>query len=241
MNIAILAKTKADNLNNTPGKLSDFDCTICKNKGFVFYTRDNNVFSKECSCMAKRKSLRRIKASGLMSLLQTHTFQAYETPEKWQVAAKKKACTFSDDPANQWFFIAGTPGSGKTHLCTAIAGKLLESGREVRYMLWREEAPKLKAAVTDRELYENEMQKWKKTGVLYIDDFFKGGVTEADKNLAFEILNARYISPDAVTIISSEKSIEKILEIDEAIGSRIYERSKNFCIKTPAQNWRLKT
>lgn len=240
MNIATLAKTKADNLNNTPGKLSDFDCTICKNKGFVFYTRDNNVFSKECSCMGKRRSLRRIKASGLMSLLQTHTFEAYETPEKWQVAAKKKACTFSDDPANQWFFIAGTPGTGKTHLCTAIAGKLLESGREVRYMLWREEAPKLKAAVTDRELYENEMQKWKKTGVLYIDDFFKGGVTEADKNLAFEILNARYISPDAVTIISSEKSIEKILEIDEAIGSRIYERSKNFCIKTPAQNWRLK-
>lgn len=235
-----LDEMRAQTLNNAVGDLGELDCPICKNKGFTYCFKDHFLTAKECSCMAKRKSLRRIRQSGLMDQLQVYTFQAYQTPEEWQAIAKRKAQVFAADPDGRWFVIAGTPGTGKTHLCTAIASVLMEAGREVRYMLWREEAPKLKASVNDRDRYEGEIQKWKKVDVLYIDDFFKGGVTEADVNLAFELLNSRYSDKNAVTIISSEKTLEQILDTDEAIGSRIYERSKGFCIKTPVQNWRLK-
>jgi DNA replication protein DnaC len=83
--------------------------------------------------------------------------------------------------------------------------------------------------------------------VLYIDDFFKtesGKLpTTAEINIAFEILNFRYNNPDLVTIISSEKGMSELLEIDEATGSRIFERSKDYSIsiaKDKNKNYRLK-
>ena len=140
----------------------------------------------------------------------------------------------------KWFIISGNSGTGKTHLCTAICGELIKAGKEVRYMLWRDEAPRLKALVNDRFEYDRLISEIKRADVLYIDDFWKGAVTQADINLSFEILNARYNSKQKVTLISSERTIEQILSVDEAIGSRIYERSKGFYIKTPDENWRLR-
>lgn len=72
------------------------------------------------------------------------------------------------------------------------------------------------------------MEPLKKVKVLYIDDFFKGSVTSGDINLAFELLNSRYISPDKITIISSELTIEQILKYDAAIGGRIAERAGEY-------------
>ena len=67
--------------------------------------------------------------------------------------------------------------------------------------------------------------------------------TSADIMIAFEILNYRYMNQDLITIISTEKSVDEILEIDEAIGSRLYQRSKKYCIKLPSdksKNYRMK-
>ena len=62
----------------------------------------------------------------------------------------------------------------------------------------------------------------------------------ADKNIAFDLLNARYINPDAITIISTELTIDRILSWDEAIGSRINQRAKDYMLNIgKKQNWRL--
>ena len=106
-------------------------------------------------------------------------------------------------------------------------------------MVWRKEAPRLKASVNDRDVYDKIMDDFEKSDVLYIDDFWKGTVTDADINLAFELLNSRYNNRNKITIISSEHDIEEMVEIDEAIGSRIYERARNHTIKTPKDNFRL--
>ena len=63
--------------------------------------------------------------------------------------------------------------------------------------------------------------------------------SDGDLNVAFELLNARYNARKR-TIISGERTIGAIMDIDEAIGSRIYERSKNgYCFETSPENWRL--
>ena len=175
-----------------------------------------------------------------MDMLENYTFEKYETPEEWQEIAKKKAINFVTNGSGKWFMISGTPGTGKTHICTAIAGELINAGKEVKYMLWRSEAPRLKAYINERDTYEKEMDFLRKVDVLYIDDFFKGTISEADINLAFELLNNRYNSRKLITIISSEKTVEQILDVDEALGSRIYERSKGYCLKMPSKNWRLR-
>lgn len=77
--------------------------------------------------------------------------------------------------------------------------------------------------------------------ILLIDDLFKGKVNETDINIMFEIINHRYINKLPI-ICSTEYLVEEILSFDEAIGSRIYEMSKDFMfeIKGQENNYRLK-
>lgn len=108
-------------------------------------------------------------------------------------------------------------------------------------MLWRDVSVRAKAVVNDEE-YGRIVDPLKRVKVLYIDDLFKGGAPkEADIKLAFEILNYRYADQKLLTVISSERTIEELLDIDEAVGSRIYERSRGYYLPLDGmKNWRLK-
>lgn len=219
--------------------LDSVECPICGNTGTVIREDENGVrWARECDCMKQRRSKRWIARSGLEDLLGRYTFPAYRTVDKKRENIRRTAEAFCMADGG-WFYIAGRPGSGKTHICTAICGELLKR-TEVRYMLWRDEIVKIKANVTDVEAYEDALRPFKRVPVLYIDDFLKGKVTDADLNAAFEILNARYNDSRKRTIISSELRLPKIMDLDEAIGSRIYERSKLFCVDAPDENWRLR-
>ena len=234
---------KIDAYNDLPGKLTGYDCERCHNKGYVAVIEDGEEIMRECSCMPIRQSMRIIRESGLQEMLERYTFDSYTTSERWQAEAKRAAVAYAEHPSG-WFFIGGAVGSGKTHLCTAICDRLMEQKIPVRYMLWRDEAVTLKAIVNEPD-YEGRIKPYKTVRCLYIDDFFKvgrGNVTDGDINLAFEILNARYARENFYTIISSEKTIGDIIDIDEAVGSRIYQRSKGqyIAITQNGADWRLK-
>ena len=225
-------------VNSITGDLGELDCPKCKNRGWIAYNDGDGVVYERCDCMPKRRALRGIRESGLSALLEDYRLDNYETPEPWQESALAKARQYAGDPGKGWFYIYGSPGTGKSHLCTGICGALLESGHDVRYMLWRDVSRELKAVVNDTAF--NELAApYKRCAVLYIDDFLKGGMGDADKRLAFELLNSRYNSRRP-TLISSELSIDAVLDWDEAIGSRIYERAKGYVIHANGQNWRLK-
>lgn len=218
------------------------DCQICGNTGYVFRKTENGgLMARDCECMNKRRSIRRARESGLGELLERYTFETFSTEKAWQKNAKATAERYVEQPIGRWLVMCGTPGTGKTHLCTAVCKQFIDQCRDVRYMLWRDDAPKLKAAVNDRETYSSLIEPYKRADVLYIDDFFKGTVTDGDKNLAFELLNNRYNDSSKLTIISTERKISDIIALDEATGSRIAERSKGFNINTPVENWRMKS
>ena len=71
------------------------------------------------------------------------------------------------------------------------------------------------------------MSRYKKCKVLLIDDLFKGNITLSDINIMFEIVNYRYFN-NLPMIISTEKGGKELIEIDEAIGSRILEMAKDY-------------
>lgn len=233
----------AEMSNKTPGTLTGLNCPDCLNRGYFTRVDDDGYrYSEECHCMAKRRSLKRIEKSGLSDLMKRYTFETWKIKEEWQSGAKKAALEYAGSPEG-WFYLAGRPGTGKTHLCTALCAALIESGMEVRYLLWREFSAKAKAVVNDEEEYQRLVEPMKRVSVLYIDDLFKVGKgqqpTTGDVNLAFEILNARY-NANLITIISSELTVEMILDVDEAVGSRIYERSKdNYLDLSEKENWRI--
>lgn len=233
-------------MNRIPGKLTGDHCEECLDRGYITEARGKELVRVECRCMAKRRSLDHIRRSGLGDMLEAYTFERYQTPETWQKNAKGFALDYLEHGRGKWFVAAGAVGSGKSHLCTAICGELLNAGLEVRYMLWRDDGGRIKAAVNDSDVYSRLLDPLKTVRVLYIDDFFKagsGGVTQGDINLAFELLNYRYNNRGLVTIISTERTLEEIMDIDEAVGSRIYERCKGYylLIGGKGKNWRVKT
>lgn len=228
--------------------LGGVDCPKCGNTGRIIRKGPGllELHVTECECMNKRRSLRAIRNSGMADMLARYTLESYLTPDKKRAEIKQAALDFLRAEEG-WFFIDGRSGSGKTHICTAICGAFIETGKRVTYMLWRDESVKLKSGITERTWYEERIEKLKTVPVLYIDDFWKSKrvdgkvkVTEGDVNLAFEILNARYNDTKLRTLISSELTLDEIVGIDEAIGGRIYERSRGFVKAAPDDNWRLR-
>lgn len=238
-------QNKCDRYNEQQGRLLNYDCPKCRNKGYVAFIRDGVQYMHECECMPLRNSLRRIASSGIERLLKDYTLESFRADTPWQEAIKRKAEGYLQDHDSKWFVIGGQVGCGKTHICTAIVGKMMDQGKSARYMLWRDEVVRLKANVNE-DRYGNEMEKLKRVGVLYIDDFFKTKAgdrpTAADVNIAFELLNSRYTNRLA-TIISSERTAGEIMDIDEAVGSRIIERSRGYCTdvaRDPGKNQRIR-
>lgn len=237
--------------NAQDGTLTGVDCPVCRNKGYVAKRDENgNVVTVPCQCQVQRRALRRLEESGLGSMVERCTFESYRTPEPWQRAALTSARAFAADPMSpsisdgscNWFYLCGPSGTGKTHLCTAVCAKLIRSGYDARYMLWREDAPELKAYVNSNyDRYDALMDELLNVRVLYIDDFLKGRITDGDIHVAFELINARYNRREkAVTIISSELDLEAVTTLDEALGGRIYERARNYSCRTGGENWRFK-
>lgn len=208
-------------------------CEKCGGKGWVNYIKDGYEYGDPCECRIREIEERRLEASGLKKLAEEKTLESFKAKEPWQKNIKNRAELFIKNP-DRWFFIGGQVGAGKTHLCTAIAYSLLNQGKSLKYMQWRGDVTRLKSCVMDEE-YAKQMSKYKTVKVLYIDDLFKGNVTEADINIAFEIINHRYINR-LTTIISTEKTLGQLSEIDSAIASRIYEMSDGYQINVSLDN-----
>lgn len=211
-------------------------------------------YMQECECMEKRRSIWRIERSGLSDMVKRYTFDTFEVKAKHQKAMKDMGEAFCQEKSG-WFYIGGQVGCGKTHICTAIANSLMQKGLNVRYMIWPDEVTKLKAIKMKEEEYSLEIGYLKDAPVLYIDDFFKvskvetpkglvqGKPTLPDLSVAFELINARYNDIGKITIISSELSVGDIIDLDEALGSRIKHRCGVYNLtiaKGKEKNYRLK-
>ncbi len=214
--------------NDMQGALTGEDCPVCKNRGYVAVADDGRMVMRECECIPRRRARKHLKSCGILNM---HTFAEFQADAPWQKEIKRKAEAFCES-SGAWFFIGGQSGCGKTHICTAILNELCTRGVGVRYFLWRDDSPRLKACINEPE-YETIMREFKCAQVLYIDDLFKTRTgespTSGDINLAFEIINARYVRA-LPTVISSERTLREILEVDEAIGGRIFECAREFCL-----------
>lgn len=260
---AMVARVAAgcDRYNSTPGKLKDgyyistiqsdktwidgdgYDCPLCMNRGDTLHYREENgsvyEYSVPCKCMAIRKSIWRMKKSGLEESIRVNTFKRFEATEAWQQSMVSLAQRYISEGAKsgRWLYLGGQPGCGKTHICTAVAAKLLHE-KPLIYAVWPQISKKLKAIVNEAEEYEREVSKLQEIDVLYFDDFFKPVTdstgkrqppTPADMRLAFEVLNYRYINK-LPTILSSEWYINELVDMDEATASRISERCGEYAM-----------
>lgn len=221
--------------------LANFDCPICENKGYIWWRdheTDWDIHSKECECMEQRRAIRRMSDSGLADAVSRYSFNNYQTNDAETKSIKQKAKQFVSH--GKCFLICGQSGSGKTHICTAICNELIKTGYGCKYFIWRKDAAELKSMVNSGEDFQKALNKLYNVPVLYIDDFLKGTISDADINIAGLIIDGRYRNPNGKTVISTELPINIIVEKDEALGGRIIEMSKGYILQAPSINWRTK-
>ncbi len=177
-----------------------------------------------------------------------HTFTNFEVWNSASERAKDTAVAYYTDFAEvrnkrrNSILFCGQVGSGKTHLSVALGLNLLKQKIKVVYMPYRDIITKIKQNMLDQEYYIKTISKYQLCEVLLIDDLFKGKINESDINIVFEIINYRYLNFLPI-IVSSEFSIERLLNFDEAVGSRIYEMSKDYVVdieKDMNNNYRLR-
>lgn len=244
-----LDEMRVRSFNQDEGDLNDgFNCPICRNKGKVMYLDGNRAFVADCECMSRRNAIRAVKRCGADDLLKIHSFKTYAHSEKWQDTIFLKAKAFAEKNAGLWF-VGGQIGSGKTKISIAVLNRLLERGKESRYYIWQNllaELTRLKMEDYGRT-YDDKMLELIKMPVLYIDDFLRNNPTDNEIKIAYDLINARYMKTlggaSLITLISSQRHIANILQLDEAIGSRICEVGGEYIIDIAdgeSRNYRMK-
>ena len=189
---------------------TNYKCSVCKDTGYIIIEQPTyQPVIKECSCRNKERLKQEWLESGFNITCNDLTLNK-----------------FQDDRNNSISFL-GEPGTGKTHICIGISLELLKKGFKPIYFPYRDVIDTMiDLRVNDKTKYETKLNKYQKCNILFLDDLFKGGYTEAEIKLIFKIINYRYINKLPI-IVSSEHISSKLLEIDRAIGSRIIEMSKN--------------
>lgn len=244
-----LQRLATESYNKLAGNLNDEDgieCDICKNKGWVQYiSEDGYLTVRQCECTAKRNAYKKAKYSGLGEYL-SKQLSDYIVESEWQQKCKTKVKDYmiyhSHD--NVWFMACGTSGCGKTLLGSIIANNLLfNRGRKVLYVIWTDFISRLKRDMMSEQsnTVSDYLEEIKKVDVLFLDEVIKK-YNETDLKYLIEIINYRYTN-NLKTIITSERVIDELLNIDEATFGRVVEKCEGYILNIPKdrkKNYRLR-
>lgn len=202
---------------------------------------------KRCKCQEIEIAKRQWNNCGINPEQSKQTFGTFKIWNESSKIAKSTAAayyksfeTIKSTRKNSIMF-CGQVGSGKTHLSIALALNFLQKNIKVVYLPYRDIVTQIKQNMLDAEYYQKEISKYQLAEILLVDDLFKGRITDSDVNIMFEIINYRYLNRLPI-IVSSEFQIDRLLNFDEGVGSRIYEMCKDFIVQIEGQenNYRLK-
>ena len=224
-------------------------CTKCRDSGWLEYVdKSGRRYMARCPCTEVQRARQMMQRSGISEEQQDRSFDNYITGDDPRLcSAKTKAFDYqknfekSERCRHNSFLLCGQSGAGKTHLGIAICSELMKRQIAVTYMAYRNSITRLKQNITNQEAYDAELDRYLQARVLYIDDFLKGKITDADVNIVYELVNYRYMN-NLPVIVSTEKSISGLLEFDEAAGSRLIEMCRGNIVQLKGKelNYRLK-
>ncbi|HHX96159.1 MAG TPA: ATP-binding protein [Clostridia bacterium] len=191
-----------------------WDCPLCEDRGFL------NVGEK-CACLLAEESQQRWELSGLGPRQKKQTFNSFSL--KWYEDKKRyrtileECVSFAENicrgKAVDNLLLCGNIGTGKTHLCSAIANYVLQAGISVAYLkigilmdLIREAKYNFDSQVV-RPI--NRLQSLYQVDLLIIDDLGTEVVSDFVREQLFYLIDER-LNFHLPWIISTNLSLNEI-------------------------------
>lgn len=219
-------------------------------------------FVNWCDCRNGMISKSLMDTSGITPEFQEKTFTGFKTKGLDPLIAKMRDTAVNyyalfekiEKTQRNSIALLGQPGCGKTHLLMALSHNMIKNKRKsVRYFPYVEGFDELRS---DLDSLNGKLEVMKNKDILFIDDLFKPttkmlangerakvpSASEWELKQMYSVINYRYMNYKPI-FISSELSFEEMFELDEALGSRIFEMCKDFYVqidKNVNLNYRLK-
>ncbi len=205
-----------------------YECQLCGDTGAI----DN----KMCACMRRKLVEAGIESSGMSDLIKTQSFENFsleyykqspETFKRMSMVYKllyNYANEFDTSVAGNIAMFGGT-GLGKTHLSSAIAGKVIERGYDVYYC-------GAQGMISDFEYNrfgngsvaysDGDLEKYTECDLLIIDDLGTEVANQFTTSCLYNVINTR-LNKKKQTVISTNLSQDEFRKrYWDRITSRVF-------------------
>lgn len=229
------AENRAMYAGQYEAELAKVRCKKCgDNGGYAERLESGLEVYRECPCMKERKVEGLFESSKITFAFRKLSFDGFSLGDRPDIVrdayhmarAYVRDFSFIKGDRKNSIALLGGPGSGKTHLLTAVANELIDAGVGVLYFPFVQGFNELK---DDWDLVHGRVQKLQDAEVLFIDDLWKGRgePTPFQIEQMYAVINERYLQHKPI-LISSERSIDDMIKYDEALGSRIFEMTNDY-------------
>ncbi len=234
-------------------------CLVCRNHRFQI-DRSDPLHPRRVPCAAcgvaheRRQTRLRTLFSLNPQLLDQCTFDTFLIEQQDLRPVTWRGRTFSPDAQldylyealaaakgyaaqpHGWFFVAGPPGAGKTHLTVAICNVLLARGMDAVYATVPDLLDHIKAS-WDEDTPQDVLGLVKTVPVLLLDDLGLEHPLGINEEKISTIINERAIRM-LPTIFTSNGLIQDLQERYPRVVSRILEQIKDEVLILPVDDYR---
>lgn len=216
------------------------ECEKCSGRGFIVHMDDERPTAIVCECQRHKRLQRLLKSSNISEEFMEKRFdtfnlngadervvKAFKMAKEYSaglVALAKQGKSLDGVP---WFGLLGVPGSGKTHLVTAIVKPLIELGIYPLFFNWIQSFSEWFSYYQSPEethKVEEIRQKIYNADILIVDDICKASQKDTWIKEFSGVVDYRYRKRKPI-IFTSEYYAELIGFLSEATAGRLFEKT----------------
>lgn len=194
------------------GHPTTLSCEKCNDTRWVEVNIDGGKYLTACACQLERKIKSALPAAFHEARLTDFSKATTDAVEKY----------FRTPPnRTPGLLLQGPAGTGKTYLAAAITRSLIETGRSVTFRDMVDIYAEIRRCFSESISDLSVTDFYKSTPTLVVDDLGTGALTDFERRVALEIINAR-MNQLLPTVVTTNLSLDEIRDkMDERIASRL--------------------